>query len=57
MAITPLLLAQNTKVGWVLETRDQEVFKNGLTLEIWIYISRVMITQSFPIQIILEIII
>ena len=34
MAITPLFLAQNSKVGRVLKTRDHEVFKNSLTFEI-----------------------
>ena len=34
MAITPLFLAQNSKAGRVLKTRDHEVFKNGLTFEI-----------------------
>ena len=35
MAITPLFLAQNSKVGRVLKTRDHEVFKNSLTFEIF----------------------
>ena len=35
MTVTPLLLAQNTKVGRVLKTRDHEVFKNGIGFEIW----------------------
>ena len=42
MAISPSFLAQNSKVGRLLKTRDHDIFKNGLNVKklstySWIY--------------------
>ena len=40
--VDQLLLDQIAKVGWVLKTREQELFKTHPTFEIWSYIGWVI---------------